>query len=260
MDMNALRRKPRMSSAKNTTAARAESSPLDVEEICVEAATKRSIESSAPDRAVTSRPGKWVKIAVIKHKSRHASEFGQGVLHPTLTKDLYTLPPEILMAQAAKQITLADDELLRLMRENKTLKIELPSKSVADYKQSVGFGWGLQRMGQVSYEYGYRVALAHFQARYPDLEMDSDPFTEKPEDSSVRENARAFSDHFDDLVWTLPGRCRFTLSSGWITYLGFAQDEVARGYLPRTYFAIVEPCNDFLVCEFPEMCLGAPFF
>ncbi|RWW04768.1 hypothetical protein GW17_00031987 [Ensete ventricosum] len=58
----------------------------------------------------------------------------------------------------------ADDELLKLMRENESLKAELPSRSVANYKQSVGFGWGLRRMGQVSYEYVYRVALARFQA------------------------------------------------------------------------------------------------
>ncbi|RRT42315.1 hypothetical protein B296_00055073 [Ensete ventricosum] len=33
-----------------------------------------------------------------------ASKFGQGVLHPNLAKDLYTLPSEILMTQAKKQI------------------------------------------------------------------------------------------------------------------------------------------------------------
>ncbi|RZS11866.1 hypothetical protein BHM03_00043239 [Ensete ventricosum] len=38
--------------------------------------------------------------------SQAASEFEWGVLLPTLAKDLYTLPSEILMAQAAKQITL----------------------------------------------------------------------------------------------------------------------------------------------------------
>ncbi|RZS23258.1 hypothetical protein BHM03_00056157 [Ensete ventricosum] len=79
----------------------------------------------------------------------------------------------------------ADDELLKLMRENESLKAELPGKSVANYKQSVGFGWGLRRMRQVSYEFGYRIALARFQARYPDLEVDSDPFTKRPEDGSV---------------------------------------------------------------------------
>ncbi|RWV91178.1 hypothetical protein GW17_00046555 [Ensete ventricosum] len=83
------------------------------------------------------------------------------------------------------------------MRENEILKTELPSKSVADYKQSVGFKWGQQRMGQVSYEYEYRVALAHFQARYPDLEVDSDPFTEKPEDSLVPIETRQ---EFDDSI------------------------------------------------------------
>ncbi|RRT65598.1 hypothetical protein B296_00012403 [Ensete ventricosum] len=103
-----------------------------------------------------------------------ALEFDRGVLHPTLAKDLYTLPSEVLIAQATKQIML-----------NESLKAELPGKSVADYKQSVGFGWGLRRMGQVSYKYGYRVALARFQAWYPDLEVDNDPFTERPEDGSV---------------------------------------------------------------------------
>ncbi|RZR85661.1 hypothetical protein BHM03_00012680 [Ensete ventricosum] len=52
----------------------------------------------------------------------------------------------------------ADDKLLKLMRENEFLKAELPGRSVASYKQS---------------------------AQYPDLKVDSDPFTEQPEDSSV---------------------------------------------------------------------------
>ncbi|RRT59084.1 hypothetical protein B296_00013005 [Ensete ventricosum] len=226
MDLNALRRKPRMPSVKNTMAAGTKSSPLDVEEICVEATTKRSVESSAPDRAVTSRPGKWVKIAVRKHKSRHGEgssrraawekelaaqagrvcphgPFGYGPRRRAIG-DPHGEPAIHLEAEVVKlksegdpEQLAADDELLRLMRENKTLKIELPSKSVADYKQPVGFGWGLQRMGQVSYEFGYRVALARFQARYPNLEMDSDPFTEKLEDSSVPIETRQ---EFDDFI------------------------------------------------------------
>ncbi|RWW75265.1 hypothetical protein BHE74_00016720 [Ensete ventricosum] len=121
----------------------------------------------------------------------------------------------------------ANDELLKLMRENKSLKAELSGKSVANYKQSVGFGWGLQWMGQVSYEYGYRIALARFQARYPDVEVDCDPFTERPEDGSVPME-----------------------TPSWITYLNTAQDEVAHGYLPRAYFVIVEPRNGLLVHKF----------
>ncbi|RWW41126.1 hypothetical protein BHE74_00053407 [Ensete ventricosum] len=62
----------------------------------------------------------------------------------------------------------ADDELLKLMKENESLKAELPGKSIADYKQS---------------------------AWYPDLEVDSDPFTEQPEDSSVpMETCQEFDD------------------------------------------------------------------
>ncbi|RZR94468.1 hypothetical protein BHM03_00023157 [Ensete ventricosum] len=353
LDLDTLGRKLRMPSG-NTPATGAESSPPEVEEIRVETTTKRPVGNPAPDQAVAGRPGKWVKIVMRKHKSRHgdgsswatarekepeapakedsspsyrrprsmkdlcgtrickddegyyvlqmadwaprdpgaaiqarwsnlsylekvwvdsqaASEFGREVLQPTLAKDLYTLPSEILMAQEAKQIMLmalldrvhdagrlvtimgnqaslleaeidklktegdperlatarqqankelnelreglaesqcsikeqkadrrkADDKLLRLMRENETLKPELPNKSVADYKQSAGFEWGLRRMGQISYEYGYRVALARFQAWYPDLEVDNDPFTEKPEDSSMPMETRQ---EFDDSI------------------------------------------------------------
>ncbi|RWW70076.1 hypothetical protein BHE74_00022282 [Ensete ventricosum] len=88
MDLNALRRKPRMPSMKNTAVAGAESSPSEVEEIRVEATTKRPIETS---------------------------EFGWGVLHPTLAKDLYTLPSEILMAQATKQIALGHHYQMALL-------------------------------------------------------------------------------------------------------------------------------------------------
>ncbi|RWW75016.1 hypothetical protein BHE74_00016995 [Ensete ventricosum] len=91
----------------------------------------------------------------------------------------------------------ADDELLKLMRENESIKAELPGKSISDYKQSVGFGWGLRRMGQVSYKYGYQVALARFQARYPDLEIDNYLFTERLEDNSVPMETHQ---EFDDSV------------------------------------------------------------
>ncbi|RWW47931.1 hypothetical protein BHE74_00046041 [Ensete ventricosum] len=52
-------------------------------------------------------------------------------------------------------------------------------------------------MGQVLYEYGYRVALAHFQARNPNMEVDVGPFTKKPEDSLVPMETRQ---EFDDSI------------------------------------------------------------
>ncbi|RRT49210.1 hypothetical protein B296_00052546 [Ensete ventricosum] len=58
MDLNALCRKLRMPSGKNTSTAGAESSPPEVEEIRVETATKRPVKSLAPDHAAAIRPGK----------------------------------------------------------------------------------------------------------------------------------------------------------------------------------------------------------
>ena len=62
---------------------------------------------------------------------------------------------------------------------------EKGKKIISKYKELVGFQLDLQRSGQVTYEYGYRVALAWFRARYPDLGIEEDPFTSLPEDENV---------------------------------------------------------------------------
>ncbi|RZS20435.1 hypothetical protein BHM03_00052952, partial [Ensete ventricosum] len=47
--------------------------------------------------------------------------------------------------------------------------------TITQYKEMPNFKLGLKKMGRVSYEYGYRVTLAHFQARYPKLVIE-DPY------------------------------------------------------------------------------------
>ncbi|RRT84645.1 hypothetical protein B296_00011508 [Ensete ventricosum] len=89
----------------------------------------------------------------------------------------------------------ADDELLKSMKELESVRVELPRQVTNDYKGSASFKEGLKRMGRVSYEYGYRVALARFRALHPDSEVEEDPFTIHPEDDSVpMERQQAFDD------------------------------------------------------------------
>ncbi|RRT31117.1 hypothetical protein B296_00058910 [Ensete ventricosum] len=78
-----------------------------------------------------------------------------------------------------------DDELLQAVKDLESARAELSGQSVARYKGSLGFKEGLKRMGQVTYEYGYRVALARFRARYPDADVEEDSFTIHPEDDLV---------------------------------------------------------------------------
>ncbi|RWW75448.1 hypothetical protein BHE74_00016525 [Ensete ventricosum] len=70
MDLSVLRKKPRMSGWKSAPAAGPESTQPEVEVIHMETSTKRHVGSMVADQATTGRPGKWVKIAVRKHKSR----------------------------------------------------------------------------------------------------------------------------------------------------------------------------------------------
>ncbi|RRT44488.1 hypothetical protein B296_00020910 [Ensete ventricosum] len=116
------------------------------------------------------------------NNSSTVEEFKRGLLHPQLARELYTLPSEVLMARAAKEMVLS-------------ARAELPRQSVVQYKESLDFKEGLKRMSRVTYEYRYRVALACFHARHLDAEVEEDPFTIHPEDDLVpMERQHAFDD------------------------------------------------------------------
>ncbi|RRT62844.1 hypothetical protein B296_00015226 [Ensete ventricosum] len=57
-----------------------------------------------------------------------------------------------------------DNELLQAVKALESARAELPRQTVIQYKESLGFKEGLKRMGRVTYEYGYRVALGRFHA------------------------------------------------------------------------------------------------
>ncbi|RRT50150.1 hypothetical protein B296_00050505 [Ensete ventricosum] len=59
-------------------------------------------------------------------------------------------------------------------------------KAVAAYKASQGFESGLEKMGRVNYEFGYRVALERLRRKHPDIMIERDPFAECLEDANVR--------------------------------------------------------------------------
>ncbi|RWV85036.1 hypothetical protein BHE74_00043044 [Ensete ventricosum] len=58
-------------------------------------------------------------------------------------------------------------------------------KAVAAYKASQGFESGLEKMGRVNYEFGYRVALERLRRKHPDIMIERDPFAECLEDANV---------------------------------------------------------------------------
>ncbi|RZS00853.1 hypothetical protein BHM03_00030631 [Ensete ventricosum] len=100
-----------------------------------------------------------------------------------------------LLKEARVRARKMDDRLLQAVKALESARAELPRQSVVQYKESLGFKEGLKRMGRVTYEYGYRVALARFHARHPDAEVEEDPFTIHPEDDLVSmERQQAFND------------------------------------------------------------------
>ncbi|RWW03237.1 hypothetical protein GW17_00033617 [Ensete ventricosum] len=67
-----------------------------------------------------------------------------------------------------------EDEVLSLTQNTEVLWSELKiggDKAVTEYK--------------VTFEFGYRVVLERFRAKYPDLFVEEDPFVERPKDANV---------------------------------------------------------------------------
>ncbi|RRT57308.1 hypothetical protein B296_00041685 [Ensete ventricosum] len=56
---------------------------------------------------------------------------------------------------------------------------------VASYKVSRGFESGLKKMGRVSYEFEYRVALERLRGKHPEIAIKQDLFAKCPEDTDV---------------------------------------------------------------------------
>ncbi|RRT75391.1 hypothetical protein B296_00031264 [Ensete ventricosum] len=149
----------------------------------------------------------------------------RGMLIPRLTIDLYTLLYEVLMDGATKAMVLADLEVARagsaslerqladlreqlddsedqlrgaraqvrqmeielpdLARSKEALREDLLKKAIKEYKESPGFEMGLVRMGRVSLEYRYQLALARLQAQHPGVGIELDPFVTLLEDADV---------------------------------------------------------------------------
>ncbi|RRT37261.1 hypothetical protein B296_00035745 [Ensete ventricosum] len=78
-----------------------------------------------------------------------------------------------------------DDELLQSVKALESAGAELPRQAIDHYKESTGFKEGLKRMGRVTYEYGYRVALTCFHSLHPDSEVEEAPFTIWLEDDLI---------------------------------------------------------------------------
>ncbi|RWW84295.1 hypothetical protein BHE74_00007112 [Ensete ventricosum] len=81
-----------------------------------------------------------------------------------------------------------EGDILSLTEATAVLEAELKAegmKAVATYKASRGFKSGLEKMGMVSYEFGYRVALERLWGKQPEIMIEQDPFAECPEDANV---------------------------------------------------------------------------
>ncbi|CAL9136173.1 unnamed protein product [Musa acuminata var. zebrina] len=94
-----------------------------------------------------------------------------------------SLRREIEELKVACSASRATEEALA---EEHRLALERVKKAISEYKKSTGFQLGLVRLGQVTYEFGYQVALARVRVKCLDLEVEPDPFIDLPEDRSFR--------------------------------------------------------------------------
>ncbi|RRT66175.1 hypothetical protein B296_00039430 [Ensete ventricosum] len=86
----------------------------------------------------------------------------------------------IRLSQAVRK---KDDESLAAKRDATP---ERAQAKIAQYKETPDFKFGLEKIDRVSYEYGHKVALARFRGKYPQLEIEEDPYATLPEMMTCR--------------------------------------------------------------------------
>ncbi|RRT32982.1 hypothetical protein B296_00057265 [Ensete ventricosum] len=213
MDLDELHRMPKVSSGKAppTRPAAWEVGASPTRE-APKASSKRSVDAPTEQVDDAARRHKKVKVLTRSRRThiRAAREARQdkagerrGTLKARGLGERVARGPEQpgrcprLLKEARVRARKMDDELLQAVKALESARAELPRQSVVQYKELLGFKEGLKRMGRVTYEYRYRVALARFHARHPDTEVEEYPFTIHPEDDLVpMERQQAF----DDLV------------------------------------------------------------
>ncbi|RZS23152.1 hypothetical protein BHM03_00056020 [Ensete ventricosum] len=99
------------------------------------------------------------------------------------------------LRSARAQVRQMETKLLDLARSKEALREDLPKRAIEEYKESPGFEMGLVRMGRVSLEYEYQLALTRLQPRHPGVEIELDPFVTLPENADI---TMADEQPFDD--------------------------------------------------------------
>ncbi|RRT55738.1 hypothetical protein B296_00012735 [Ensete ventricosum] len=141
MDLDELRGMPKVSGGKApSTRTTAREVGVSLAREAPKASSKRPIDAPTEQADDPARRHKKLKVLTRRHKSRHGEgesrshskdkkpaapskepdtpvesdereEFERGLLHPQLVRELYTLPSEVLLARAAKEMVLELDTL-----------------------------------------------------------------------------------------------------------------------------------------------------
>ncbi|RWW70352.1 hypothetical protein BHE74_00021981 [Ensete ventricosum] len=92
-----------------------------------------------------------------------------------LEEDVKKLRAELDLDGARDDRTRLEGDVLSLTEATTLLEAELKakwSKAMDAYKASRGFESCLEKMGRVSYEFGYRVALERLRGKHPEIEIE----------------------------------------------------------------------------------------
>ncbi|RZS22199.1 hypothetical protein BHM03_00054931 [Ensete ventricosum] len=122
-------------------------------------------------------------------------------------------------------------------------------------------------MGRVTYEYGYRVALARFRARHLDADIEEDPFTIHLEDDLFSatlaphccQRISPISDSIDDPVGAFPVWGQLAAGPGRVADLSLSEHQVARLNVPGAYSTVVQLGDGPSIGQCSEMGVGSLF-
>ncbi|RRT49757.1 hypothetical protein B296_00036525 [Ensete ventricosum] len=114
-----------------------------------------------------------------------SSEYLRGALHPTLAKQVYECSSKELMNRAGKSVVWVP--ALQFGWGSGRPSSLGGRRPLANRGDSIPrrFESSLEKMGRVSYEFGYRVALERLRGKHLEIMIELDPFAECSEDTNV---------------------------------------------------------------------------
>ncbi|XP_064953622.1 uncharacterized protein LOC135606519 [Musa acuminata AAA Group] len=147
--------------------------------------TRLKSEATVADQRTSALEAEVLRLKSEVKAAEEEKEGLQGLLKVTRTEARLARNKVVTLTENLEGALAEAKGASEALAAKRDRRLEKDKEIIEGYKQASGFQLGLVQSGEVTYEYGYQIALGRFKTRYPELEVEVDPFASHPEDLDV---------------------------------------------------------------------------